>query len=727
MSGAGLRPATPIRRTAKLVALTAVAVSIAGCGGSTTTVMRPPVQVWVASGDAQYGTSGQTLDFPLKALVQALTTDLPQPGVEVLWSIESGDAEIVGVPATISDSTGIATASVRLGASVGPVVVRATAQGQSPAFAEFDVFLVDRPVVSSLSSASALPGESLVLSGRNFVPDPAQNVVLFSGIRGEVTGSTPTSLTVTVPPCLPEREVDVSVQLGAVASGSLGLSIGPGGSVSSLQVGDVEDDFDPAGLACITLPGSGGASYVVQLHSTSRAGAATHPWTLAGLGSESPIVPAARAPAHRERVRRPPESDVGAIWDAALREQEEILTLRRRRMRATEGGDVAAVAPQPVPQVNDVREFNVYQGPGDFVEVTAVARYVGEHAALFVDVDAPAGGYTQDDLRAFSDEFDDVIWPVVDGAFGTSSDLDGNERIVILFTPAVNALTPRDAMGLVAGFFYGGDLLPEVTGSNSGEVFYALVPDPNGVYSDPRPRDDVRALTPAVLAHEYQHMVHFNQRVLVRGAEANEAVWMLEALAQFAEELVAREYTDRGDDGNAERFRTGVRERARRYLSATDDVSLVIASGSGSLEERGASYLYLTYLTDRYGVDLAGRLTRTTRTGVRNVSAETGDEWASGLSDWWSALVLDGPGPESGPLVYPTIDLRGYLGAPYPLEPSPLGGADFERSGTLRSASARYYIVNPLETGSVTLRLGGEGGGARPPQAGLRMRVIRVQ
>ena len=112
---------------------------------------------------------------------------------------------------------------------------------------------------------------------------------------------------------------------------------------------------------------------------------------------------------------------------------------------------------------------------------------------------------------------------------------------------------------------------------------------------------------------------------------------------------------------------------------------------------------------------------------MANVEAETGTNWDAGLSDWWAAIVLDGPGPESGPLAYPDTDLRAYLGDPFPLQPTPLGGADFERSGTLRSSSVAYYIVDPSASGTMTLRLGGEGGGSSPPQAGLRMRIIRVQ
>ena len=700
-------------------------VVLQGCGGETTSVLQPPIEMFVAAGDQQYGTAGQTLQIPLQVLVRTLTTQLPKSGVNVAWSVVEGDAEILGVPQTVSDSTGLASTTARFGTTVGDVVIRATAQSQSPASVDFLLFVIDRPVLNELSVGSALPGETITLVGQNFVPELGHNVVLFSGIRGEVTAASETQLDVMIPSCLPERNVDVSVRFGSVGSSSIGLSVGSGGAVVDLKVGDVVDAFDEAGLTCVTLSGAGGAEYVVEVHSTSSVGAAAHPWSLTGLGSGTAAGSVSRVvEGHRSSPGL--ESDVGVLWDARLRQLEEERTVERSGLPGEDKSRLAAVL-QPVPQVNDVRDFQVFRAPGDFATVTATARYVGERAALFVDSEAPAGGYTQLDLKTFSDQIDDVIWPVVTAEFGVPSDLDGNDRIVILFTPQVNALTPRGATGFVGGFFFGLDLLLGEEGSNGGEVFYALAPDPNGVFSDPRPKSSLTEITPAVLAHEFQHMVNFNQRVLERGAPANEAVWLSEGLAQFAEELVARAYEDAQDDVNVELFRAGVRTRARRYLTEPDNVSLIIASGRGSLAERGAGYLYVAYLTDRFGGDLVGRLVRTTRTGVENVEAETGVNWADGLSDWWGAIVLDGPGPESGALTYPSTDLGGFLEDPFPLQPTPLGGADFERSGTLRSASVAYYIVDPAQSGTITLRLGGKGGGSSAPQAGLRMRIIRVQ
>lgn len=725
-------------------------MAVVGACSNPTQVVLPPVEALVASGDSQYGTAGQTLSGPLQVLVRNVSTQLPRSGVTVRWTVQEGDASIVGVSATVTDSTGSARASVRMGQQTGPVTVRATVQERNEAFTEFRLFLVDRPVVTEVAPTSAAPGESVILTGQDFSPDPEQNVVLFSGIRGRVTEATATQLTVQVPPCLPARSVAVTAQLGSVASeGAVTLTVEAGGTVTSLQPGEVVDVVDERGFECVTLPGDGSARYLVLAQSASPLGAALHPFTLYGVaasGSPAMLVDAAaqagpelRSGDPRGAVVGRAEGDVAGdhpqiVFDQRLRELEAELT-KGRPSTATEGGpaplevgparvDGPAAAP---PAVGERRSFRVYQGPGDFTTVDAVARYVGDRAALFVDEDAPSGGLDEQDLALFSARFDDFIHPAVTSSFGSESDVDDNDRVIVLFTPAVNALTPRGSTGFVGGFFFGVDLLPEAEGSNQGEIFYTLVPDPEGIHSDARSREDILEVVPAILAHEFQHMVNFNQRVLVRDAEANEAVWLSEGLAQYAEELVARAYEANGDSEGVALFRGGVIDRARRYLSQPEAISLVVSVGQGTLAERGGGYLHVAYLADRFGEDIVGSLTRTMRTGVTNVEAETGTDWPLLLSDWWAATWLDGPGVETGPLTYPTIDLRGFVGAPFPLEPEEPGTADFARSGSLPSSAAAYYLVTPAAGGSTTLRLAGSGGGESPPQGGLQLRIVRVE
>ncbi|MEZ4457291.1 MAG: hypothetical protein R2882_12210 [Gemmatimonadales bacterium] len=112
--------------------------------------------------------------------------------------------------------------------------------------------------------------------------------------------------------------------------------------------------------------------------------------------------------------------------------------------------------------------------------MTATARYVGTKAAIYMDNTVP----TNDTLLAadyadLGQTFDQYHYPIDSAAFGSESDLDNNQRIVILMTDAVNSLTPDCTNGRILGYFFGLDLITTGTqsaNSNKGEVFYTFVP-----------------------------------------------------------------------------------------------------------------------------------------------------------------------------------------------------------------------------------------------------------
>ncbi len=723
MSGGG-------RRSARLLA-TLFLVAAAACNTTQSTIALPQLDLLIGSGDGQFGVVGSELPSPLRVVAQASLTGLPRKGVSIQWDVTSGGASLIGVTTTVTDSTGSAEIRVRLGSTPGEVRVRARIADQLNVTAEFGLFAVAQPTLASIDTLSITAGDTVTLSGANFSPVADQNVVLFSGIRGRVVSATSMTLDVIVPPCLPARDVDVHMQLGVVASAdTLLLTVTGGGVLTRMAVGQVIDITDDAAFACDALPGGIGVSYLTIVYSASTVGAARHPYQLTGLRSFSAVPAPPRVETAAPASSTPTEErDIQAVWDEGLRELEGELIRRRAADRETTSGPARvgpAAVPAAVPAVGERRTFTVLNPQNQFDQVGAVAQWVGTRAAIFVDTLAPAGGFSPTELGQFADRFDQVIHPAVTSTFGSPSDLDANGRIVILFTPAVNRLTPRNASGFIGGFFYGVDLLPTSTGSNAGEVFYALVPDPTGLHSSARPKAQVTRVVPAILAHEFQHMVHFNERILVRGAVSQEALWLSEALAQMAEEVVARAYDGVDAFAADTLFRDGTRVRAKRYLQKPDTVSLVVTTGTGSLPERGAGFLHVLYVENQIGGNVLGRLTRTTRTGVANVEAESGRTWPDLVANWWSAIYLDRPGVGTGPLTFPATDLRGFLGSPYPLTPTSIGIGGFSGAGSLWSSSAAYYIVTPEVGGSTTMRLGGQAGGPRAAQSVLRMRIIRV-
>jgi hypothetical protein len=119
--------------------------------------------------------------------------------------------------------------------------------------------------------------------------------------------------------------------------------------------------------------------------------------------------------------------------------------------------------------------------------------------------------------------------------------MNGESRVVIFFTRAVNELTPADAEGVVGGFFWAGDLFPRAScaGSNEREMFYVLAPDPAGtINGNVRSVAYVQRSTAGTIAHELQHLINASRRIFVNDAPEWEESWLNEGLSHIAEELV---------------------------------------------------------------------------------------------------------------------------------------------------------------------------------------------
>src|SRR2546430_17702912 len=80
-----------------------------------------------------------------------------------------------------------------------------------------------------------------------------------------------------------------------------------------------------------------------------------------------------------------------------------------------------------------------------------------------------------DTLRAV---FDTLLYAADTAAFGRESDIDGNGVVIVLLTGKVNSLVPNPCTGgYIAGYFYGGDLLPpsrQNPDTNRAEIFYSI-------------------------------------------------------------------------------------------------------------------------------------------------------------------------------------------------------------------------------------------------------------
>ncbi|MDB4892506.1 MAG: Peptidase hyicolysin [Gemmatimonadetes bacterium] len=285
-------------------------------------------------------------------------------------------------------------------------------------------------------------------------------------------------------------------------------------------------------------------------------------------------------------------------------------------------------------------------------------------AIVVADTANPAGGYTDAEYAAVGNTFDTVVDPLDRAAFGDPSDIDGNGRVLLFFTKAVNDLTPASSTSYVGGFFYSRDLFPATAsvgndscaGSNMGEMFYLMVPDPSrgGSFT----KANVTTEVTATVAHEYQHLINASRRMYVNTAATDfEETWLDEGLAHIAEELLFYRISGLSPRQNIDaaalrastatvaafnNFQISNFGRYEEYLNAPSAYSPY--AENDSLATRGATWAFLRY-TDDHRASSDGTtwysLVNSTTTGIANLQSVFGSNVIAELRDWGVSVLAD--------------------------------------------------------------------------------------
>jgi hypothetical protein len=339
-------------------------------------------------------------------------------------------------------------------------------------------------------------------------------------------------------------------------------------------------------------------------------------------------------------------------FDARLRDLERDIPLSQFVRRSGPKLSMAQSASTSPDSLHDFQVLTSTAG-GQFVTTQARLRYEGLRVYIYEDTGV-YNSFSDSAYNAFGKQFDDVLYPIDTAAFGSPSDQDSNGHIILLLTQQVNKLTPAadcQTKGFVAGYFYGYDLS---TGANSnrGEIFYSVAPDPSGVYSCAHTTTDISRLTPATFIHEFQHMISYNQHVLVNNSPS-EVTWLNEGLSHIAEELGGRYYEAKYPaplgrtnpnqlfPDSAQAFVPPQFRNAYAYLLAPTKQSVTTFSGLGTLEERGAAWLFLRWLGDQKGEGIYRQLVQTNRTGIDNVADKAAESFPALFGDFGIATYAD--------------------------------------------------------------------------------------
>jgi hypothetical protein len=679
----------------------------------------------------------------------------------------------------------------------------------------------EEPGIESVSPG--ILGESMEIEiiGQRFSSNPTLNTVRIGGTVATVLEASPTRLLVRTPAliCMPSGMISVVVEVAGESSPPFqapfeaepGIALAPG--EFRLLTG--------AAAGCLRLSGTTGAtSFLVGVQSTtgnpdvvtpvSVTGTRGQPPASASMGSIAGAAPGIApqavagdswAPPTRPRSTSFPEvaralvasshasSDVLPRHHAAeaqLRARErEIMAphlaagapfraMQRTLLADGALGDVASTATVPASvqpgdtltlNIPDIRPNVNFCQTG--IPVQVVVRRVGSGSIWLEDVLNPPPGLSAGDYSTLGSQFDEVTLPRLRSHFGEPTDLDGNDRIVVVISQQVNRF------GNILGFVVSTDFAPtEVCpASNVGEFYYSVTPDPDGQIPVPSGReavqltlDQFRSETPRLAAHETTHIIQFGRRIQ-SGASAFGTIWELEGQAVLGEEVVGFDAMGLGPRQNlgfGVAFNTSDASPVDWFVNAFVDLAVYYGFESQTSRVAGApaacswlgrrdvsgpcnysrlpygvSWSFLRWLSDHYGDQFAGgeaelhrRLVEANVAGFPAIEQVVGESRSPLLAYWAASLYTDGRLPSGADprLSFPSWDLRNIENALFEtarLQPQILSFNGFTTTRSVAAGSSHYMRVSGPAHPSFAIRTTTQAG--TPLPAHMQVWVVRLQ
>jgi immune inhibitor A len=260
--------------------------------------------------------------------------------------------------------------------------------------------------------------------------------------------------------------------------------------------------------------------------------------------------------------------------------------------------DVPTILAASAAPIESGRIETFWVGNVDTIEnfqIDAELVYASPHVYFWVERGVK---YELDEVKHLVDDFEERSYPTVRAFFGSewSPGIDGDEHLYILYA--------RNLGFSVGGYFSAADSLPSQAHqySNGHEMFY-ISADNVELWED---------FTYSVLAHEFQHMIHWY-------LDRNEESWMNEGFSELAAHL--SEFDVSGWD----------------WAYADDpDIPLTYWPTSGGAHY-GQAFLFLSYFLDRFGAEATRAVVANPANGLSSIDQTLSD---LGLVDLESGVLL---------------------------------------------------------------------------------------
>jgi len=703
-------------------------------GSATVTVAQIPVFAVTIAPLTAPAVAGETT--PLTVVVSD-RDGKALDGRPVTWSSSVPlVATVDGSGRLVAASPGVTDVTARSEGVTGTLAVTVTPPAGSVA-----------PVITSIEPATLAPGTTASVRGTGFL-GTANTAVTVAGISATVLGTTPTELTVAVPaaglPCRSTQPAPVVVAtVGGMATASHPLAVA---RTRTLAVGESFVTDASGDIGCNELPAGG--SYVVSVFNGANATSGTVRYELRGSagGPLASRLPAGGGISVGESPARSVFHNAGSATAQAHLDHldADLDVLRRlgapRRSRLAPSYSRAAMPQIPL-TIGITVPINFHYSSctaAGVSPITARVVFIGAHSIVLEDIAGPLAGKIDADLTAMAQEFETISYPLLlnfGNPFARHAGGEANSRILMLFTPKVNAIGSN-----LLGFVSACDLYPlsqdpSVAGSNEAEIFYArTVTDTTAGSASLNGRSQWRRQMPATMIHEAKHITSYAER-LSREATQFEQVWLEEATAQVASELFGRAIRGNTWRGDATYRQTVYCESRPTTAGCADGViamtnhfgflasylmsfeSKSILSGSDDSDIYGSAWLFARWLLDTYGGDDEGaflrRLVQTgSLSGTANVEAASGRPFPQLLAEFTLMLAADNLPTARGPYAEPSWNLPDIFQGLTELDsrpPAPLamrqstGGAIAVSGRNVKGGSAMLMRIGPIAPGVTQL------------------------
>lgn len=283
-----------------------------------------------------------------------------------------------------------------------------------------------------------------------------------------------------------------------------------------------------------------------------------------------------------------PDEPIETITAAVLpREDLAELAIRFKGVSPKEA-EVSCPTLAPEYSVGATRTFTLTNSDTDeLFQIEARLEQKGEHVYMWVQSTPTRVRLNPDKLRRAVEIFDRQIYPRTREFFGSeaSPGVDCDPRVHIVH-----------AIGLgrtVGGYFSSPDGYPRAVRSDSNEGQIFVMHAARG-YNGSDPASETYLST---IAHEFQHMISFNQT-------HTPDLWLEEGAAQFAERL----------NGYGDSVTTVY------DFAAAPETQLNTwqeSSAGGNSAHYGAGYLFWSYLYDRFGEEILRKFARSPERSAR--------------------------------------------------------------------------------------------------------------